>query len=232
MNEISRDFVRFDEIHLENYGIFSGSNSFVFDRRRTVILGNNGSGKTTLFNALVRLGPDPAIRPNMYSDTGFPLVQVMTSGNRDLVAQYRKLIFLDGESTMILAADFDKSAYDLSFGKSTGDLERAAWEIFIRFREFIPPEFSTYRDLADSGFCAMGEMNCYGYALVFAARSILNIDLPLVLDTPFGCLDGQSREVIADYLDSLSGQQIMLISPSQSQRYEVNYRLPRSRSAS
>ena len=119
--------------------------------------------------------------------------------------------------------DQEKSAHDLCYGRSTSELKDAAWEIFERL---VGSYSRANPELADKRLWAMGEVVCYSYALVFAAHSILNIDLPLVLDAPFGVLDLQRREKLADYLDSLSGQQIMLMSPYLSQGYEADYRLP------
>jgi ABC-type molybdenum transport system ATPase subunit/photorepair protein PhrA len=63
--------------------------------------------------------------------------------------------------------------------------------------------------------------------MVIAARSMLNVDLPLILDAPFSCLDDDYREGLADCFDSLTGQQIMLTSPYHiDQRYDADYRLP------
>jgi energy-coupling factor transporter ATP-binding protein EcfA2 len=221
-------FLRFDEIHLKNYGVFSDSNSFNFNEDRTVIVLGNGSGKTTLFNALARLGPDPAVQANIYSDNVDLSVEVLTQGDRDLVTKYRQLIFVHAESARFLANEPDEAARDLCYGQDTNELKDAAWQFFrhlVDRHSFYGP--GHYPRLEESRGWSVGEKLLYGYAMVVAARSRLNVDLPLVLDAPFSSLDDDYREGLTDYFDSLTGQQIMLTSPYDvGRRYDVDYRLP------
>ncbi len=61
--------LRFEKLSMQNYGVFQGSNEFVFNNQRTVIMGANGTGKTTIFNALANLGPAPGVEPNIRADS-------------------------------------------------------------------------------------------------------------------------------------------------------------------
>ena len=228
MKKTGRDFVRFDEIRIENYGILSGSYSFTFSEDRTVIAGSNGSGKTTLFNALASLGPDPRVGPNRYSDSAHMEVEVLTSGNQDLIAKYRQLIFLNCESLHYLADEPDKSAHNLSYGESATELANAAWDRFKYMAGMTAyTKSKPFKPIEECKYWAYGEKTWYGLALILAARGNVNIDLPLVLDGPLSILDSHHREILAYYLDNIAGQQIMLENSRKvDQRYFVDYRLP------
>ena len=209
VERLDHDFVRFDEIYLKDYGIFSGSHSFSFNEGTTVIASGNGCGKTTVFNALARLGPDPAVRPNRYSKTPDLSVEVVTRGNRDLITKYHSLIFVDGESVSKLANDPDKAANDPCLLK---------WDSVY--------ESGPYPRLKESRGWSLNEKTLYGWALVVAARDQLKIDLPLVLEIPDYHLEIRFRKALAELLDTLPGQQIHLISSYFiDHRQHVDYRL-------
>ena len=125
------------------------------------------------------------------------------------------------------ANDPDEAARDLSYAQDTNELKDASWEIFSRLVERHSVYGSGhYPRLEESECWSMGEKVLYGTAMVIAARSKLNVDLPLIFESPFFCLDVGYREGLADYLESMGGQQIMLMSPYQvDRRYDVDYEL-------
>lgn len=57
---------------------------------------------------------------------------------------------------------------------------------------------------------AFGERICLGYALAFAIRKMRNLDLPVVLDSPYGYLDTEQRTGFSEFLKNQSCQQILL----------------------
>ena len=213
VERLDHDFVRFDEIYLKDYGIFSGSHSFSFNEGTTVIASGNGCGKTTVFNALARLGPDPAVRPNRYSKTPDLSVEVVTRGNRDLITKYHSLIFDDGESVSMLANYPDKAATDLCYGQSSTAIKDAAWDRLTYLLKWDSVyESGPYPRLEESLGWSLNEKTLYGWALVVAARDQLKMDLPLVLEIPDYHLEIRFRKALAELLDTLPGQQIHLIS--------------------
>lgn len=104
MQENRISSVRFEKLHLHNYGVFLGSNDFVFDRKRTLIVGASGTGKTTIVNALANLGRAPGVKPHFHADPPEMSVNVSTSGDRELVKKYGSIIFLESESAAMLAS--------------------------------------------------------------------------------------------------------------------------------
>ena len=95
MEPMNFNSVFFVKLHIYNYGPFLGPNDFVFDRHRTLIIGEGGAGKTIIVNCFFRsLGPATGIEPHIRADQTEMSVEVVTSGNRQLVKRYRNLIFL------------------------------------------------------------------------------------------------------------------------------------------
>ncbi len=155
-------------------------------------------------------------------------VTVLTTGNRDLIAKYRQLIFLNCESLGYLADDPEKAAHDLSYGESATELKDSAWD---RFKYMVGMTSYTrskpFKPLEECKYWAHGEETWYGLALILAARNNVNIDLPLILDDPFSSVDSHHRELLDHYLDNLAGQQIVLErSHVIDQTCFVDYRLP------
>lgn len=56
MEPMNFNSVFFVKLHIYNYGPFLGPNDFVFDRHRTLIIGEGGVGKTIIVNGLSSLG--------------------------------------------------------------------------------------------------------------------------------------------------------------------------------
>ncbi|MEI7672354.1 MAG: AAA family ATPase, partial [Deltaproteobacteria bacterium] len=94
MKESAHNAVRFEKLLLQNYGVFAGVRDFEFNAGRTVIVGRSGSGKTTFCRALAYLRAARHLLPNEHAGTAEMKVTVTTSGNRDLIRKYRRLIFL------------------------------------------------------------------------------------------------------------------------------------------
>lgn len=74
----------------------------------------------------------------------------------------------------------------------------SGWEINAKFQDTLVKNLST------------GMTNILGLSFIFALSSILDVDLPLVFDSPLGNLDGDTREIIAKNLPSIyKGRQII-----------------------
>ena len=58
---------------------------------------------------------------------------------------------------------------------------------------------------------ATGERVCYFYSFVFAIRKVFNLDIPIILDNPFGLLDPYLRDAVESFLKAQQYQQILLI---------------------
>jgi hypothetical protein len=57
---------------------------------------------------------------------------------------------------------------------------------------------------------AAGERVCLGYAYAFAVRKVLNLDLPVVLDSPYSRIDLEQRRAVRTFLKEQPYQQILL----------------------
>lgn len=199
--------VRFVKLSILNYRIFKGAHEFDLDRQRTVVLGNNATGKTTIASTLAALGPAPGIGA-YHGEVSLPMsVDVVTEGNRDLVRQNASLIFLDFESSNRLEGL-------IALTESTGVVARK--EINDRMRQHFEgfhanksQKIEEYKDLNPVRMAA-GERICLYYAYAFALRDTMGLDLPLVLDSPYGRLDALARESLHVFLNRQTCQQIIL----------------------
>ena len=202
--------LRFEKLHLHNYGIFKGSHDFIFDRQQTLIIGANGTGKTTIVDALVNLGPAAGIKPNFQTESADMSVHVSTSGYRELVNKYGDLIFLgcnaaerliNGNNASMLIKLLDDKYHDT--------IKDEVRRIFLALIEGKSWKLNAHRDPGTIDLAA-GERVCLGYATVFAIRNALNIDLPVVLDSPYGVLDRELREGVSAFLKQQTCQLILL----------------------
>ena len=181
--EITRtSSVHFESICLNNYGTFQGFNEFLFERERTLIMGAGGSGKTTITNAFENLGPTEGIEPYFRADPSEMSVNVITSGDRELVRKYASIIFLDAESALILA----DAGMEAIFADVLSDNQRITVKdevrvIFQALLERNSHKVELYEDLNPS-LMSFGEKICLGYAYAFALRKAMNLDLPCVFD--------------------------------------------------
>ncbi len=199
--------VRFVKIHLRNYGIFRGSSEIEFKQHQTLICGKGGTGKTTIANALAHLGPAPGVSPHILADSPKMSVEVETTGNRELVKKYADLIFLGSEVIDNQEAIFECTRTN----QNRKDINDEAKSIFHALLPDKPCKIEMHDDL-NYNIMAAGEKICLGYAFAFAARKVLNLDIPSVFDSPYGMLDIESRDGVCAFLKKQSCQQIMLCS--------------------
>jgi ABC-type nitrate/sulfonate/bicarbonate transport system ATPase subunit len=196
MTDIPSNSVRFVKLHLNNYGIFLGSNELNFDHHRTLIVGMGGTGKTTIVNTLAQLGPATGVEANIHADPPEMSVEVVTKGNRNLIKEYSSVIFLSEELKELPMPDQEAIRTEAWETLQTM-LHRKYWNVDTH-KDFIPQTM------------AAGERVCFGYAYAFAVRKALNLDLPVVLDSPYTRLDSELRQRVSSFLKDQPCQQILL----------------------
>jgi ABC-type glutathione transport system ATPase component len=199
MKNTKNNHLRFIGLKLQNYKVFGGANDFRFDRHRTVIVGNGGTGKTIIAEVLRHLGPPARDGREVTLNNRFASsTVVITEGNCDLINKYRNLIFVSGECVDEMPLRSSR--------KAIIDKARIMFEKIVKHK---PWKIDMHRDLGP-GVMAGGERMCLGYAFVFAAREALGLDVPIVIDSPYGRLDAELRAGLRDFLKSQSCQQILL----------------------
>jgi ABC-type glutathione transport system ATPase component len=206
MADIPSKSVRFVKLHLRDYGIFLGSNELNFDRHRTLIVGMGGTGKTTIVNALAHLGPVKGVKAHHDANHTEMTVEVTTKGNRNLVNEYSSSIFLCCEFPELPA--FNQETPILSH-QNLETVRAEARAIFHTLLSRKTGEREVHKDL-NPGTMAAGERVCLGYAHAFAVRKVLNLDLPIVLDSPYSRLDSELRHGVRAFLKEQPYQQILL----------------------
>lgn len=202
--------VRFIKLYLRNYGVFLGSNEIDFDRYCTLIIGNSGTGKTTIVNALANLGPATGIKPHFQAKNPEMSVDIVTEGNRNLVKEYSRLIFLDEKSIYSPMFNNEDPLIDILNYQQLKAVKDEGREIFQTMLSRKTWKIEAHKDLNPNTMTA-GERICFGYAYSFAVRKILNLDLPAVLDTPFGRLDLQLKQAVCTFPKDQPCQQIMFL---------------------
>ena len=208
MTKTMSNSVRFVKIHLVDYGIFRGANTIEFKQHQTLIYGKSGTGKTTIANALAHLvGPAPGVNPHILGDSLKMSVEVETTGNRELVKKYADIIFLGSEVIDNQEAIFECTGTN----QNREDINDEAKSIFRALLPDKPCKLEMHDDL-NYNIMAAGEKICLGYAFAFAARKVLNLDIPSVFDSPYGMLDIELRDGVCAFLKKQSCQQIMLCS--------------------
>ncbi len=223
MKESAHNAVRFEKLLLQNYGVFAGVHDFAFNPGRTVIVGRSGSGKTTLCRALAYLRPARHILPNEHAGTAEMKVTVTTSGNRDLIRKYRRLIFLREselsgcyDQATILLAPLEARCRDVC--------RKEAADIFAEFVQGKPHKVAEHGDFNPSGMAA-GERVCLFLAYAIAARKASGFDLPLVLESPYVVLDSCLRVQVDAFLRHQQCQQIFILRPHECSEEPIHYML-------
>jgi len=204
--------VRFMKIHLVDYGIFRGSNRIEFKKHQTLICGMNGTGKTTIANALAHLDPAPGVNPHILADSPKMSVEVETVGNRELIKQYADIIFLGCEFELMDNQEaIFKSIESNQHREEIKDEARSIFHVLLSEK----PWKTKIPDDLNYNIMPASEKMCLGYAFAFAARKVLNIDIPCVFDSPYGMLDIELRDGVCAFLKKQSYQQIMLCSENE-----------------
>ena len=207
------NYVRFDKLVINNYGCFQGENEYIFNSKQTVIKGYNGSGKTMLMNVLVNLGFVPGV-----SDDENSSVKVFTQGDRTLINKFAHVIFLECEYMTNNLEEVYRYTMECFEGQN---IKTEVLRIYNTLLTNHPHKRKSYSELTPVGMVNTAEKVCLSYALFFAARKLLNIKLPIVLDNPFGCLDSEIIESVTVYLSSLACQQILLVKEHASPDYLI-----------
>jgi len=204
-------YLRFVGLKFRDYKVFRGLNEFRFNRRRTLIVGKEGTGKTIIAKALEFLGAPKINRENFtIKDRRISSVAVITEGNSSLISKYRSLIFLNCE----VARDW--ALHNREF-KMAAKIPNDKWEVVkikaqTIFRDILfskPWKIDLHRDFNTDAMAA-GERICFGYSFVFALRRTFNLNIPIVLDSPYGMLDMELRKGLSDFLKAQPCQQILL----------------------
>lgn len=219
--------VRFERLHLQNYGVFAGSNDFVFDRHRTLIVGAGDTGKTTIVNALAHLGPAPGVQPHYHADPSEMSVIVSTSGDRTLVKRYGSVMFLRCESVLMLVRNQGAILAEVLDRQHRKAVRDEARDIFQTLVGRTPGKAKAHKGLNHDGM-SMGVRVCLSFAFVFAVRKVLNLDLPAVFDKSYACLDSPLRDGVRAFLREQKCQQILLGTESEFREEDkAHYKLDR-----
>jgi len=209
MNDLQSNAVLFVRMQLFDYCAFKGSNTIEFNRHRTMIIGDGGTGKTTIAQALAHLGPTNEIKANSLPKHSEMVAKVELQGDPQLIRKYGSIIFLDYESIRTLVNNQTFALAQIVERKKWNDVEDETRAIFAKLLFRKPLKIRVYQDL-NVGLMSAGEKTSLGYAFVFAVRNVLNIDLPVVFDSPYGILDIELRQVLSAFLNEQSCQQILL----------------------
>ena len=195
--------VRFLRLRLNDYGIFQGLHEFEFNRQQTFIDGDRGAGRTTAAKALIQLGPVKGVTVCAYAKQPNMFVEVETYGDRQLIRKYRDLIYLNCESAAELALRRESK-----FAKILNRTQRRNYDAETKkIFEGLLKHKLTCRGF-DALIMAAGVRTCLGYASIFAARKVLQVDIPLVGDSIFGTLDESLRQGVREFLLKEPSQQI------------------------
>jgi ABC-type glutathione transport system ATPase component len=200
---------RFVELSLNNYGVFADFNELIFNPQHTLIVGPCGSGKTTIADALGSLGPKAGVCPHSNSKGLAMPVVVKIDGDPDYVNKYRDVIFINEETVNHFTNHEEVFATGIIEKKSLAAVKELACDIFRSFLSCRNDKADQYKEVSPS-MMPCGERVCFVYAYVFAMRRFLELELPIVLDSPFGRLDEVLRASIRGFLEDQAFQQILL----------------------
>ena len=80
-----------------------------------------------------------------------------------------------------------------------------------------------YKDFITTNFCDRGVELSGGEAqLIFLLRTLINESSVLILDEPFNHLDNNTSQILLDYLNSIEGKIIILISHTEANKFKYN----------
>lgn len=145
--------------------------------------------------------------PNERTENPKMSVDVVTSGNRALLKDHRDIIFLRCVSLQTLAEKhFLINNFDDHVVKKLEEETKAAFHKILQYK---PHKMRIHHGL-DPKLMAAGERFSLGLSVVFAVRKATNLDLPLVMDSPYGWLDAETRKGLSEFLKRETCQQILL----------------------
>jgi ABC-type nitrate/sulfonate/bicarbonate transport system ATPase subunit len=136
-------------------------------------------------------------------------VEVFTEGNRDLIKKYSSVIFLPCKTTELLPFNKKKPVTDIINHQNSEAIKAEARKYLQTMLSRKLGIIESHKDL-NPYIMAAGERICLNYAYAFAVRKVLNLDLPLVMDSPYGLLDDELRDSVHEFLKEQPYQQIML----------------------
>jgi energy-coupling factor transporter ATP-binding protein EcfA2 len=172
--------VRFLSLQVRDYGPFAGSHEWQFGPHQTVIVGGSGSGLTTIARALADLGPSPSVEAHLGTEDARLHVETITEGDRDLLRKYHDLVLIACDEPPLVG---EQVLVGLVPGPALHAIQEAAEPIFRSCFPYPRPP------LSEPSRLSAGEWLVLGYATALAARQVLALDLPLILDRPFAMLD-------------------------------------------
>jgi len=204
------NYLRFLKLRLRDYKIFGGLNDLQFNQHQTFIVGKGGTGKTIIVKTIENLG-SPKIEQGTFTmrDQAVSSLVIVTKGNCDLIKKYRSFIFLNRESFENLAI----YSHELKSGNSVPnriqrEIESKTRSIFQRILSFKPWKINLHSDY-NVQVMAAGERICLNYAFIFAVREALELDVPVVFDSPYAMLDEELRQGMRNFLKAQPCQQIL-----------------------
>jgi hypothetical protein len=209
------DAVLFEDICLQNYGIFQNPTKLVFDHQSTFVVGANGSGRTTIFNALACLGPAPGVKSNVHLETPVMSVTVSVNGNKALIQEYSHLIFIGEEARDHGTAE---KLLDAVAERDRDTVEMMARSIFQGLLVRKCGNITAHRVWEWNWAMAQGERVCLNYSYFFAVREYLGLALPMVIEQPFGLLDPELSLGLCEYLMQIDCQKILFLGESEYER--------------
>lgn len=215
--------VRFVRLRLNDYGIFQGLHEFEFNRKRTVIVGTNGSGRTTAAQALVHLGPVRGYVANKAAQNPRMFVEVETSGDRQLIQQYRDLIYLSAEAMCELALKW-KSAVTKILNRTQRN--HVSKQTPIIFADLMDRHLSDWDGAARQ--MPSGRRIGLGVSVVLAMREVLDLDIPVVSDDLSGQFTKEHLLRVRNRFAKIPHQQIMFCPPYEAEEIgKSHYRIDR-----
>lgn len=197
-----RSGVRFLSLQVRDYGPFAAEREWQFGPHQTVIVGGSGSGLTTIASALADLGPSPGVEAHFGTKDARLRVEMFTEGDRELLRRYRDLVLLGCDAPPLVG---DRALAGLVPGPALEAIQKAAEPIFGSCLPYPRPP------LSEPSRLSAGECLVLGYATALAARQVLALDLPLILDRPFAMLDELVGQAVHQMLGASTCQQILLM---------------------
>lgn len=202
---MQKNYLRFSKLELCNYGIFKGRHEISFERSITLFNASNGTGKTALVNALKHLGPAPGVKPHHSSCSGEMSVKVTTVGDTRLVEKYHDLIFMEPftEDDLLI---WNSKVLDISLDKALKIIKQTG-VFFRQLKNGRSSDFSLFK--LETGPLSVSAIHMLMYSNILAQRKVLELDLPLVMRSPFSFLGSVTGRNLWELIQSEATQIIL-----------------------